>query len=146
MTTQPPTELHSYQCGLCKTWMTTTVKARYWECNSCDRRWMKFQYSTPITTDEHRQIAAKGTHWGPWKPQTPTWTCHRCGEAFTSRAFRWRVDGQVCIPCAKAEEGPPKPLLTKAQAEAERARYEALIADDIDRQEAAYQAAEGASK
>lgn len=145
MSLSQPTELHYFACSLCKTVMATVLKSRYRNCNGCFR-WMKFQFTVPIETDEQRAIAARGTVFNPHPQPIEPWVCHRCGKTFTVESYRYRLDGKVCLPCAKAEEGPPRPPTTQAEHEAYVQRYTDLISEDIDRQEAAYQHLEGQEK
>jgi hypothetical protein len=133
------TDLHFYQCSLCKTVMCSVLRDSHRPCNGC-LRWMKFLYSTPIRTDEQRAWARLGTVFNPRPPLPEQWRCVRCGETFTNFQHRYRLDGKCCVPCVQAESVPP--LLTPAEQAASKAKTERLIQQDIDRQEAAYVAAE----
>lgn len=132
------TFLYYYQCSNCKTVMCAPVDDRF-KCALC-ARFMRFLYSTPVATDEQRQLHARGVVYNPHRAQPQPWTCVRCGDAFTDIRPVYRCDGKCCRECVAAETV-PEPLTPEQQAR-ERATRSEQVRNDQERLDAAYRAAE----
>lgn len=73
-------DLHTYQCGNCKTLATTTVRLSPLRCQVC-RSFMTYGWSAPIVSDEDRARAAKGIVFSPGRmPLEPIPSIQRCGR------------------------------------------------------------------
>ena len=130
-------------CSHCKTWAVALRKSGgYVRCNGCGgSKAFKYQahgdMQDVIDACEHYGVAHL-----PLPQLDKLFPCDRCGEMVPNRERRSRPDGDVCRACYKAEEHPPVVLATPEEVKAHLASQKSAEREAIERQEAAYAAAE----
>lgn len=92
-----PTHLHLYQCSFCRNTATTAVKRTAdsrLKCSACFR-WMAYLWSSPITTDAQRAIAAQGVVYGAYEPERQPYTKRACDVCHV----HVERESMVMVPC-----------------------------------------------
>lgn len=136
--------LHTYRCSLCLSTLTTSVRDSGRKCILCFR-FMHYEFSVPVQTDEEWTIYRKGEVFsgGEASKVAELWTCVRCGGGFAGADRpRYRPDGRCCVACVKAEVPPLVVYHTAEQIQAEREQWDSDRRRDEERLAAAYRAAE----
>jgi hypothetical protein len=105
------TELHTYQCRVCKTIMTTPLKLqpgeRRYSCVSCYGS-MWFLFSSPITTEHEKALARRGSVYNPHIQKCPI-----CGD-YGYAMYRGRPgDNRMYCSAAHADASIPRTKVTK---------------------------------
>jgi hypothetical protein len=131
-------ELHYYGCQRCKRQMCRSTKAdNVQRCDFC-ASWMEHQWSVPVETPAQEALHSRGRVYNPHPEREITWTCVRCEARFRYSEVipTYRVDGQCCRECVKAQA--PAPLLTPEQQAERQARKAASRREMEESQERSY--------
>ena len=114
-----PTHLHTYQCSMCKTVATFTMRGPEVriDCVLC-HRWMRHLFAEPITTDAQRALAARGLVFSP-HTQTRTRHCDSCRKQVERSGMIYLPGvGYFCeTACADAGVAKHEAYMLRLQAE-----------------------------